>query len=90
MVIAEETMQFATTNQCFWLLDVIASYQHQLPVKDFQVWTLKKHTRTSARIIAEDSQGNVLLKQTIKHTHFEATETTVRVYGKLMLLDSEA
>jgi len=89
MVITDAVMEFATTHQCFWLFDMVASYQYQLHKDTFQVWTLKKQTDSSAWIVAEDSNGKILIKQQIKRTHFEVNQATVLVDGKVIMLSSE-
>ena len=89
MVITDAVMEFATTHQCFWLLDIVASYQYELNKNTFQVWTLKKHADASTWIVAEDSNGKILMKQQIKRTNFEVTHATVLVDGKVIMLSSE-
>jgi hypothetical protein len=89
MVATNGAMQFATTYQCFWFLDMVASYQHLLKKEDFQIWMLKKNANTSAWVIAEDGNGKVLIKQEIKYTNFRMEQATVWVEGNVILLNNE-
>lgn len=82
-------MQFATTYQCFWLLDLVAAYQYQLTKISFQLWTLRKNMDSTAWLIAADINGKILIRQHIKRTDFEVTEATVLVDDKIILLSSK-
>src|SRR3982751_6698246 len=89
MFATDGALQLATTYHCFWFLDMIASYQQVISKEDFQIWTLRKNTDSSAWIIAEDGNGKILVKQEIKYTNFKMEQATVWVEGKVILLSSE-
>jgi len=89
MVATNGAMELATTYQCFWFLDMVASYQHLIKKEDFQIWKLRKNADSSAWVIAEDGNGTVLVKQEIKYTNFKTEQVTVWVEGNVILLSSE-
>jgi len=89
MSATDGVLQLATTYRCFWFLDMVASYQQVISKEDFQIWTLRKNTDSSAWIIAEDGNGKVLISQEIKYTNFKMEQATVWVEGKVILLSSE-
>jgi hypothetical protein len=82
--------------KCYWFLDVIASYQGSKLDNDtemFQVWTMKVKDG-KAVITCEDGNGNVVRKQRIESTDFEADEAVLWVevldqYHRVILLPSE-
>jgi hypothetical protein len=56
--------------KCWWLLDVIASYQKELQHEEFQVWMLTVNDDKSALVQATDGNHNVLRQQIIPFTDF--------------------
>lgn len=81
--------------ECFWLMDIIASYQS--PKLDeattgFQVWTLnmtpgKKYMAT---VICDDGNGKVVVKQKIRYTDFPLSNGVVLYCcDNVVLLPSE-
>jgi len=89
MFATDGAMQLATAFHCFWFLDMVASYQQVISKEDFQIWTLKRNTDSSAWITAEDGNGKILVRQQIKYTNFKMEQATVWVEGKVILLSSE-
>lgn len=75
--------------QCYWFLDVIASYQYKLKNEDFQVWKLVKREDDSAMVTCEDGNGNILVQQWIPFTDFEMSGATVWLECNVILLPSE-
>ena len=75
--------------ECYWFLDVIVSYQHQLSHEEFQVWTLQKEGDVSAIVKCSDGNGNELVAQQIPFTDFKASKATVWVEFNVALLPSE-
>lgn len=75
---------------CWWFADVIASYQPQLKEKEeFQVWTLKRITDSTAVVVCTDGNDKILVRQGIPFTDFKPTEATVYVEFGTALLPSE-
>jgi len=75
--------------ECFWLMDVIASYQPTLMAEEFQVWTLEKIGENAAIIKCTDGNDKVLKSQMIEYTDFRADKATIWVEGNTALLPSE-
>lgn len=60
---------------CFWLIDVIASYQSKLMEQSFQVWKFSCDTDSMRGVVTcEDGNGNELVRQNIDHTDFPLDE----------------
>lgn len=83
----------ATEGKCFWLLDIIASYQpkhHQVP---FQLWELEvtedKGKRSAIVYMREDSDKKPLVRQVIPYTDFPLENVKIYVIDKVVLLPSE-
>lgn len=74
---------------CYWLLDIICSYQHQLRMEPFQVWSLGVNEDKSAVVICTNGNNKILKQQDIPFTDFEAEEVTVWVERLTILLPSE-
>ena len=79
----------ADAFKAYWLLDVIASYQHQLKKEEFQAWRLKRFKDSSAIVSCEDGNGRRLAMQEMPFTDFAAMEATIWVEGGVALLPSE-
>jgi hypothetical protein len=63
---------------CFWLVDVIASYQSELLEQPFQVWQFKCNTELKlGTVTCEDGNGNELVRQEIEYTDFPLDELTL-------------
>lgn len=75
--------------ECWWLIDIVSSYQRDLKDEEFQVWKLKKNEDDSAIVTAENGNGYILKRQKIDWTDFSATEATVWVEFGTALLPSE-
>ena len=86
LVITEGVRSLCETFSCWWVADIIASYQPQLKQEEFQVWTLTKHSDNSATVKCTDGNDKVLKTQKIPWTDFSADECTVWVeYGTALL-----
>ena len=86
LVITEGVLSLAKTFECFWFLDIIASYQPQLKKEEFKVWTLTKHSDSSAIVKCTDGNDRVLKTQIIPWTDFSADTCTIWVeFGTALL-----
>lgn len=74
---------------CYWLIDIICSYQPQLRMEPFQAWSLGVNENHSAIVICTDGNDNILRTQDIPFTDFEAREATIWVECLTILLPSE-
>jgi len=80
----------ADEAKAYWLLDVVASYQHELKDKRFQIWRLTvNEDRTAVVTMREDSNEPVLIKQKIEYTDFPLDEIEFYCIDGIMLLKSE-
>ncbi len=89
LVITEGVLSLAKKFECFWFLDIIASYQPQLQKEEFQVWTLTKHSDSSATVVCTDGNDGVLKTQTVPWTDFNADTCMVWVEFGTALLSIE-
>jgi hypothetical protein len=88
-LVTDGVKALAEEFNCFWLLDIIVSYQPSLKGEDFQVWKLDVKDDASATVICADGNDNVLQQQVIPYTDFTAREATIWVEGNVLLLPSE-
>jgi len=70
--LTEGAKYLAETAGAYWLMDVIASWQHKqaVRVETFQVWTMTVKANHEARIVCDDGNGNKLAVQIIPYTDF--------------------
>ena len=79
----------------YWLIDIIASYQREKPVKDesFQVWKLTVK-ESVGKVTCEDGTGRILVTQEIPFVDFALDEVSLYVTnddfnGIVVMLPSE-
>jgi len=75
--------------ECWWFLDIVCSYQPDLKLEEFQVWSLGVNEDNSAVIICTDGNDKLLKTQEIPYTDFKATEATFWYVEGIVLLPSE-
>ena len=82
-------------GSAYWLIDLIASYQREKPVKGepFQVWKLTVKDSVG-KVTCEDGNGRSLASQDIPYTDFALDEITLYVTcddfsGIIVMLTSE-
>ncbi len=83
--------ELARSKECFWLLDLIVSYQaHPVVGKEpFQSYRLKVNPDESATLTVTDGNDNVLAERKIPWTDFAGSALTVWCVDKIILLPSE-
>lgn len=71
LVLTDGVKYLCERAQCYWLVDIVASYQYTLTAEPFQVWTLAVdiHNMTGT-VRCEDGNGNTLVIQNIEYTDF--------------------
>lgn len=75
---------------CYWLIDVIASYQHKLRNISFQLWEIKVNEDKTATITArEDTDTPILVRQDLTYTDFPLTEFNFYCIDGVLILPSE-
>lgn len=87
----------AENTDCFWLLDIIASYQPEKKFRDeeFQVWRLVRFADDphKATVFADDGNDNTLGTQILEYTDFPLSEIKLYLAGvgtqKVLMLPSE-
>ncbi|NDJ26034.1 hypothetical protein GS682_31540 [Nostoc sp. B(2019)] len=88
----EGVKYLAQTTQCYWLLDAIGSYQHQLQsnarLRELQMWHLVVKDESGTLICEEDTDIEVL-RQSIPYTDFLLPEITLYLAQKVLMLPSE-
>lgn len=89
LLITDGAKALADRFQCYWFLDIIASYQYDLKDEEFQVWTLQRKEDNSASATCTDGNDNVLKFQHVPFTDFEPTSATIWVENGVALLPSE-
>ena len=84
-------VKFLADKGCYWIIDIIASYQYKHADKTFQVWKLtvdlEKHKGKIT--MAEDSEIPFLVTQNIPYTDFNLPELELWVESGVVLLPSE-
>ena len=56
---------------CYWLVDLVGSYQRRLEDVPFQLWEIELHDDRSAVVVmSEDTNDPVLVRQRIPYTDF--------------------
>ncbi|GAB1370201.1 hypothetical protein MASR1M45_02600 [Candidatus Kapaibacterium sp.] len=81
----------AESAECYWLLDIVASYQFDISVKneEFQVFKLKVNDDHSAVVEITDGNHNVLATQELEFTDFPLDEIELWCIDKVCILPSE-
>jgi hypothetical protein len=77
--------------QCYWLIDVVASYQYDSKVKqeEFQVYKLKVNADKTAILNIEDGNYNVVASQDFEFTDFPLDSIEIWFCNNTCYLPSE-
>lgn len=88
--ITEGIKYLAETANCYWLLDIILSYQFKQDMKDqpVQVWKLTKQ-QSNWLVRATDGNQNELITQVIAYSDFPLDEITIWLIDEVAMLPSE-
>lgn len=82
----------AEQARCYWLLDVVGSYQHLKKVKEvpFQLWELTVNEDQTALVtMKEDSDTPVIVKQKLPYTDFPLPYIKLYLTDGVVMLPSE-
>lgn len=75
LVFTDSVGKLRELADCFWLIDAIASYQHELMNQSFQTWDFKCNTELKqGTLTCGDGNGNELVRQEIEYTDFPLPE----------------
>lgn len=89
LLITDGVQALGEMYQCYWLIDLIASYQSALRKEEFQVWKWEKTAADKGVMTCENGNGKVLKSQKINYTDIEADAAIVWVEEGVALLPSE-
>jgi hypothetical protein len=91
MVISDGVRTLCEHFECYWFIDIVASYQPALKKEKekFQVWHLQRYDDNSALIECSDGGERKLRNQVVDYTDFKPREVTVWVEHNLISLPSE-
>lgn len=90
--ITDGVKTLADSAECYWMIDLIFSYQSIKKVKDeaFQVYDLKVNLEEkSAIMVCTDGNENILHKQRIPFTTFPLESIKLYFTNEVILLPSE-
>ena len=89
-VITDGVQALAEAAGCYWLLDVIGSYQSDPKLdKAFQVWTLKVNQEKNNGVVRGYNDTTLIISQKIPYTDFPLDEITLYLMDGVILLPSE-
>ena len=89
LLITDGVQAMGEMYQCYWLIDIVASYQPSLRREGFQVWKFEKTAEGKGVVTCENGNGKVLKTQKIGYTDMEADIATIWVEEGVALLPSE-
>ncbi len=91
LLFTEGVKHMAETFKAYWFIDLVMSHQVNANVRKhpFQTWTLKRLLDSKFAAIATDGNDNVIAKQVIPFSDFEADELTLWLEEGVLLLPSE-
>lgn len=89
-IITDGVLAVAKSAECFWLLDVIGSYQHDPKLdKEFQVWKLEVNKDNDSGVVHGYNDTTLIITQNIPYTDFPLDKITLYLIDKIILLPSE-
>jgi len=92
LVMTDGVKYLCDKARCFWLMDIIASYQNKCNkdemLREFQVWTLTVNNGKGV-VKCERDTNDVFLTQNIPHTDFPLDEIKLYCINGVILLPSE-
>lgn len=91
LVYTEGVQYLAEHAGAFWLIDLVASWciDPRIQAQEFVHWKLTVNPDRTAVAIADDGNGNEILRQDIEFTDFPLDEITLFLTERTLLLPSE-
>jgi hypothetical protein len=93
LVITDGVKYLADKTNCYWFLDIIASYQRKCNkdpmLKEFQIWTLTTKNGKGKVICERDKDDPKPITQKIKYTDFSLQTIKLYCMNNVILLPSE-
>lgn len=89
-VATDGAIALAEAAGCFWLLDIIGSYQTDKRLDpSFQVWKLEVNLEKSIAVIRGHNDTELIITQDIPFTDFPLEEVKLYLMDGVILLPSE-
>jgi len=89
-VITDGVLAVAESAGCYWLLDVIGSYQLDPKLdKAFQVWTLEVNRAEQSGIVRGYNDTKLIITQEIEYTDFPLDKIKLFLMDGVLLLPNE-
>lgn len=89
-VITDGVLALAEAAGCYWLLDIIGSYQRNPKLdKAFQVWTLEVNRANENGVVQGFNDTTLIVKQKIPYTDFPLEKVKFFLIDGVILLPSE-
>ena len=89
-LITDGVLAVAEAAGCYWLLDVIGSYQHDPRLcRDFQVWKLEVNRENDSGVVRGYNDTTLIITQDIPYTDFPLDEIKLYLVAGVLLLPSE-
>ena len=89
-VLTDGVQAVAEAAGCYWLLDVIGSYQENAELdKAFQVWTLEVNRDNDSAIVRGHNDTTLIITQEIPYTDFPLDTIKFYLMDGVLLLPSE-
>ncbi len=90
LLFTEGIKYLAERAGCYWLVDLVGSYQHQLQNTRFQLWEIQVRDDSSALVtMAEDTGEPIRVSQDIEYTDFPLEKFSFYCVDNVMMLKSE-
>ena len=89
-IITDGVKAVAEAAGCYWLLDVIGSYQHNKKLdKAFQVWKLEVNTAENSGVVRGYNDTKLIITQEIPYTDFPLETFKLFLIDGIILLPNE-
>lgn len=89
-IATDGAIALAETAGCFWLLDIIGSYQTDKKLDpSFQVWKLEVNLEESSAVVRGYNDTELMITQDIPFTDFPLEEVKLYLMDGIILLPSE-
>lgn len=91
VVYTEGVQYLADKAGAYWLIDKVATNQHEPKIKreEFQCWKLRLGENSTATLTCDDGNGNVVHSEEITFTDFPLPEIDLWFQNNTILLPSE-
>jgi hypothetical protein len=89
-VATDGAIALAEAAGCFWLLEVVGSYQTNKKLDPaFQVWKLKVNLESKTAVVRGYNDAELIISQDILYTDFPLEEVKLYLIDGVILLPSE-